>query len=117
LRHRHGQTLASQENYVLKVLERFNMAEIRPVTTSLANHFKLSSKQCPQSPEYEEMSRVSYTSAVGSRMYAMVCTRLDLAYAISTVSQFMSNSAKQYREVVKWVLRYLRGTARLGLVF
>ena len=37
----------SQENYVLKVLEEFNMAEARPVTTPLAGHFKLSSKQCP----------------------------------------------------------------------
>jgi len=44
----------SQENYVLKVLERFNMAEARAVTTPLAGHFKLSSKQCPQSPEEEE---------------------------------------------------------------
>ena len=38
----------SQENYVLKVLERFNMAEERPLITPLAGHFKLSSKQCPQ---------------------------------------------------------------------
>ena len=29
----------------------------------------------------------------------------------------MSNPRKQYWEAVKWVLRYLRGTARLGLVF
>ena len=41
----------SQENYVLKVLERFNMAKARPVTTPLTGLFKLSSKQYPQSPE------------------------------------------------------------------
>ena len=63
------------------------------------------------------MSRVSYASAVGSLMYAMVCTRPDLAYAVSTVTRFMSNPEKQHWEAVKWVLRYLRGTARLGLVF
>jgi len=39
-----GRLWLSQENYVLKVLEKFNMAEVRPVTTSLADHFKLSSK-------------------------------------------------------------------------
>jgi len=49
-----GRLWLSQENYVLKVLERFNMAEERPVTTLFAGHFKLSSKQCPQSPEEEE---------------------------------------------------------------
>jgi len=62
------------------------MAEVRPVTTPLAGHFKLSSKQCPQSlVEEEEMSRVPYASTVGSLMYVMVSTRPDLAYAVSTV--------------------------------
>jgi len=50
---------------------------------SFGGHFKLSSKQCPQSPEEEEeMSQVPYASAVGSLMYIIVCTRLDFAYAV-----------------------------------
>jgi len=57
------------------------MTEARPITTPLAGHFKLSSKQCPQSPKEEEMSRVQYASVVGSLMYAMVCTGPDLTYA------------------------------------
>jgi len=94
------------------------MAEERPVTTPLAGDFKLSSKQCPRSPEEEEeMSRLSYTSAVGSLRYAMIYTRPDLTCAVSTVNWFMLNPGKQHWEAVKWVLRYLRGTARLGLVF
>ena len=71
------------------------MAEERPITTPLAGHFKLSSKQCRQSPVEEEMSRVLYASAVGSLMYGMVCTRADLAYTVSIVSRFMSNAKKQ----------------------
>ena len=63
------------------------------------------------------MSRVPYTSAVGSLMYAMACTRSDLAYAVSTVSRFMSNQGKHYQATVKWVIRYLQGTTRLGLMF
>ena len=87
----------SQKSYFLKVLERFNMAEAKPVTTLLAGDFKLSSKQCPQSLEEEkEMSIVPYASAVGSLMYVIVCTMSDLAYAVSTISRFMSNSDKQY---------------------
>ena len=86
----------------------------RSVTIPLAGHFKLSSKQCPQSQEEEEeKSRVPYSSAMGSLMYSMACTRSDFAYA----DRFMSNSEKQHWETVKWVLRYLRGTARLGLMF
>ena len=48
-----GRLWLFQENYVLKVLERF-MAEVRPVTTLLTGHFKLSSKQCLQSPGGDE---------------------------------------------------------------
>jgi len=58
-----GRLWLSQENYVHKVLERFNIAEVRPVTTLLVGHFKLSSRRCPQSPK-EEMSRKLYASAV-----------------------------------------------------
>ena len=63
------------------------------------------------------MSRVPYATAVGPLIYVMVCTRPDIAYAVSTVSRLMSNPGEQHWEIVKWVLRYLRGTARIGLVF
>ena len=78
-----GRLWLSQENYVLKVLKRFNMTEVRSVTTHLTCYFKLSSKQYSHSPKEEmEMSQVPYASAVGSLMYAVVCTRLDLAYTV-----------------------------------
>jgi len=73
------------------------MTEARPVTTILADFFKLSSKQCPQSPKEEkEISRVPYASAVRLLMHAMVYIRLDLAYAVSTISRFMLNPSKQH---------------------
>ena len=61
-----GRLWLSQENYVLKVLERLNMAKARPITTLLVSHFKLSSRQCPQSPKEEEkeMSRVPYVNLI-----------------------------------------------------
>jgi len=40
------------------------------------------------------MPRVLYTSAVGSLMYVIVCTRLDLAYAVCTLKSVMSNPGK-----------------------
>jgi len=42
------------------------------------------------------MSRVPYNSAMGSLIYSINYTRLDLAYAVNTVSRFMSNLEKQY---------------------
>jgi hypothetical protein len=44
----------------------------------------LSAKQCASSDEdIEYMSKVPYCSVVGSLMYAMVCSRPDLSYAMS----------------------------------
>jgi len=42
------------------------------------------------------MSRIPYANAMGSLMYAMVCTRLDLDYTVSIVSRFISNIGKQH---------------------
>ncbi|KAH9326376.1 hypothetical protein KI387_006554, partial [Taxus chinensis] len=73
----------SQEEYIKKVLDRFNMQDAKPVGTPLAGHFKLSKEQCPKTEqERNQMSKVPYSSAVGSLMYAMVCTRPDIAHAV-----------------------------------
>ena len=63
------------------------------------------------------MSRVPYSSAVGSLMYAMVCSRPDLAYAMSLVSRYMSNPGREHWKAVQWVFRYLRGIADYCLKF
>ena len=65
----------SQEKYIKWVLERFNMKHAKPVSTPLGSHFKLSKKSCSSSnKEKENMASIPYSSAVGSLMYAMVCT-------------------------------------------
>jgi hypothetical protein len=87
----------SQEKYIEKVLHRFNMHDAKSVTTPIASHFKLSALQCPSSEDdIEYMSRVPYSSAVGSLMYAMVCSRPDLSYAMSLVSRYMANPGKEH---------------------
>jgi hypothetical protein len=63
------------------------------------------------------MSRVPYSSPVGSLMYAMVCTRPDIAHAVGVVRRYMNNLGKEHWEAVKWILRYLRGTATHALCF
>jgi hypothetical protein len=52
------------------------------------------------------MSKVPYASAVGSLMYAMVCTRPDIAHAVGVVSRYMNNPGKEHWMAVKWILRY-----------
>ena len=63
------------------------------------------------------MAKVLYSSAMGSLMYVMVCTRPDIAHAVGVVRRFLENPGKEQWEAVKWILRYLRGTTRDCLCF
>ncbi|KAL7001863.1 hypothetical protein U1Q18_052394 [Sarracenia purpurea var. burkii] len=113
-----GKLWVSQKDYVRKVLERFSMADAKQVSTPLAGHFRLSTAQCPVSAEeIQDMSDVPYASAFGCLMYAMVCTRPDLAHAVSTVSKYMANPGREHWKAVKWIFRYLRGTTDHGILF
>uniref|UniRef100_A0A3Q7GYL8 Retrovirus-related Pol polyprotein from transposon TNT 1-94-like beta-barrel domain-containing protein n=1 Tax=Solanum lycopersicum TaxID=4081 RepID=A0A3Q7GYL8_SOLLC len=113
-----GKLWLSQEKYIERVLERFNIKNAKPVNTPLAAHFKLSKRCCPTTKkEKESMSHIPYSSVVGSLMYAMVCTRPDIAHAVGLVSRYLANPSKVHWEAVKWILRYLRGTSNLSLCF
>ncbi|KAG8478794.1 hypothetical protein CXB51_028696 [Gossypium anomalum] len=90
----------------------------KPVSTPLAAHFRLSLALSPQSDdEIEYMSHVPYSSVVGSLMYVMVCSRLDLSYVVSANSKCMANLGKKHWKAVQWILRYLRGTTDVCLHF
>ncbi|KAK1643528.1 hypothetical protein QYE76_061333 [Lolium multiflorum] len=56
--------------------------------------------------DIEYMSRVPYSSAVGSLMYAMVCSRPDLSYAMSLVSRYMANPGKEHWKTVQWIFSW-----------
>ncbi len=108
----------SQAEYIDKVLKRFNMDGAKAVSTPLGAHFKLSKQECPTTQDdRDEMKYVPYSSAVGSLMYAMVCTRPDIAHAVGVVSRYMSDPGQEHWRAVKWILRYLKGTRDLGLCY
>lgn len=85
-----------QEKYIEKWLDRFIMKNAKSVGTPLEGHFKLRSSQSPLSEKEKEMTTTPYASAVGSMMYAMVCTRSDMAYAIGVVCRFLANPGKEH---------------------
>jgi hypothetical protein len=108
----------SQKGYLERVVERFGMKGAKSVVTPLAPHFRLSGNQSPTTAEDKAyMEHIPYASAVGSLMYAMVCTRPDISQAVSVVSRFMANPGKAHWEAVKWILRYLKGTIDTCLCF
>jgi hypothetical protein len=108
----------SQGEYIEKVLERFRMQNAKPNNTALASHFKLTKEMCPKThEEIEYMSKVPYSSTIGILMYAMVCTRPDIAHGVGFVGRYMNNLGKENWEALKWILRYLRCIATHELCF
>ena len=87
-----GELFLSQSNYLKKVVERFRMHQSKPVSTPLGHHTKLSVIQAPETAEERsKMNQTPYASGVESIMYGMVCSRPDLAHAVSIISRFMGD--------------------------
>ena len=86
------------------------MQECKPVKVPIHVGVRLSAEQCPKTQEEEDMSHVPYASVVGSLMYAMVCTRLDISHVVGVLSRYMSKPGKEHWTTIKRVLRYLGGT-------
>jgi hypothetical protein len=81
-----------QQAYIDKILNRFNMQDSKKGFLPMSYGITLSKKQCPTDPEEQERMRaIPYALAIGSIMYAMICTRLDVSYALSATSRYPSN--------------------------
>ncbi|XP_074315551.1 secreted RxLR effector protein 161-like [Silene latifolia] len=94
------------------------MSLAKSIDTPSASNAHLSIAFSPKSAEEREyMSRVPYSSALGSLMYVMVCTRPDLAQSVSVVSRFMGDPGKEHWQAVKRIFRYLKGTSDVGLIY
>ena len=79
---------------------------------------KLCLNDCPKiDVEKAKMEKVSYSSTIGSLMYAMISTRLAIAFELAVVSRYMSNPGKKHWEAVKGIMRYLIGTRKLCICF
>ena len=101
----------SQKAYIERILKRFSMHDCKSWDVPIAKGDKLSLAQSPENEvERESMKAVPYASAVGSLMYAQVCTRPDIAFAVGVLGRFLSNPGKEHWTATKRVFRYLKGT-------
>ena len=108
----------SQAGYIDKFLARFSMQNSKNGLLPFRHGVPLSDDQRPKTLEEEKtMRQVSYALAMGSLMYAMLCTRLDICYSVGIVSRYQSNLGPKHWEAVKNILKYLRRTRDYFLVY
>ncbi|WKA06104.1 hypothetical protein VitviT2T_024022 [Vitis vinifera] len=63
------------------------------------------------------MKNISYASAVGSLMYAQVCTRPNIAFAIGMLGRYQSNLGLDHWKAAKKVMRYFQETKYYKLMY
>jgi len=108
----------SQKAYIEKMLKRYNIDKCNTSPVPLQKGDKLNGSQCPKNDfERSKMSNIPYASAVGSLMYAQVCTRPDLAFTAGVLSRYQSNSGWAHWVGVKKALRYCQGTKHYMLTY
>lgn len=93
----------NQTRYVTKILEKFKMSDCKPRSTpcELKNDFDAHG---------ESVDSGKYRELVGSLIYLMTCTRPDLSWIVSKLSQSLSEPKEHHWTAAKHVLRYLKGT-------
>ena len=112
-----GTVTINQEKYANDVLRRFNMQEAKPVSTPCEAGLHLSGDDCPSRDKRDPVVIRDYQACVGSLMYLSVLTRGDCSFAINQTARFLNNPGPTHIAAVKRILRYIVGTASLGLTY
>jgi hypothetical protein len=100
-----------QKKYACEVLERFKMDDCNPMQVPIIPGTKLT-----RDGEGEKIDSTYYKQMIGSLMY-MTATRPDLTYVVSLISRFMEAPTELHYQVVRKILRYLKGTLDYGLFY
>ena len=108
-----GTIWIGQPAYTERLLQKFDMQDSKPVSTP-AN---IDERLVKKTEDSDLVDKKKYQAAVGSLLYLSTKTRPDLAFAVGNVARFCSEPTKQHWTSVKRILRYLRDTTELGLLY
>lgn len=109
-----GSILLHQKAYANRVLERFGMEECKPVATPI---LKAEDMKAMNNDQEVKVSTFPYRQAVGALAYLMTGTRPDIAYAVSVVSRNLNSPTKDDVQIVKRIMRYIKGTIDHGIKY
>lgn len=105
-----GTITLDQTHYVQRILEKFGMTDCKPIKTPIEPnlHLERGSSEPTDKP---------YRELIGSLMFLTLGTRPDLSFATSYLSRYQEGATEEHFNYLKRVLRYLRGTSELKLVY
>ena len=108
----------SQFTYIDKMMKRFSIEQSKRGYIPMVSGITLSKSMCSKTQdERTRMNMIPYASAIGSIMYAMLCTRPNVSYALNVTSRYQSDLGMGHWVVVKNILKYLRRTKDVFLIY
>ena len=102
-----------QSNYIENLLEKHGMTNCNPVSTPIDGYSGI----LAASDDEQRANQKAYQQLVGELMFLNMATRFDLSFAVSKLSQFCQDPTIRHMNALTRVLKYLRATSNLGLIF
>ncbi|GKB44399.1 ribonuclease H-like domain-containing protein [Tanacetum coccineum] len=95
---------------------RFSMKDMREADVILVSTpMDTSEKLMPNNSQV--VSQLEYSRVIGSLMYAMTYTRLDIVFVVGKLSRYTSNPGTQHWQAIQRVLKYLKKTMDYRLTY
>jgi hypothetical protein len=109
--------------YITDMLEKYGLKGAAPASLSLPTTTSIGRWECPSNATkegreaVEKMLEWPYLSANGALLWCGRAIRADIAYPTHLLSTFAANPSQASSTSMKQVLRYLKKTKDLALVF
>jgi hypothetical protein len=102
-------TLVHQAKYTKDLMKKFNMAELKPVSTLVSTTTVLDLDENGKTVDQRE-----YRSMIGSLLYLTV-TRLNIQFVVCLCARFQASPHNSQLQTVQWIFRYLKYTVEFGI--
>ncbi|KAE8970121.1 hypothetical protein PR001_g27300, partial [Phytophthora rubi] len=113
-----GTLMIKQTRYIDDVTNRVNQQDAKEVVNPCESGMKLTKMQSPTTnAERQAMKTKPYRSLIGCLLYITTCTRPDVVYIVTQLSRFLENPGQQHWKAAIRVLRYLKSTKDLGIIY
>ena len=106
-----GTIWLGQSHYTAQIVQQYGLSEGKSKITPFHANQQLAPTGTPLQAD------VPYSAAVGSLLYLAVCTRPDISHSVGMLSRFVGDPKSEHWQALKGVIRYLKGTIDLGLMY
>jgi hypothetical protein len=106
------------KHYISKLIENFGLQTSKESDIPIQPNHNLT-RELKEEKEIlrEPVDSSKYRQVIGSLIYLMTCTRPDISYSVGVLSRFMQEPRELHWRFLKRLLKYLKATQDLNLVY